>query len=307
MDPITIQMTNLAVSPQIFDFSDVVLADSNNKPIISIGKFDEKSVTGAVTYYNIQGGKYQGKYCITSSPTIIPDRVELQLFAVSLPVLVFIKESSDMERCLLVACGPAPTTTVPAWKQRLHDLRESHKTARLTDNFSAVHKRVTSAQWLAEIKAAKATLNRASTSALEQIVQDGNQLNKAVADQAHDEILALKGTPPDEKKWKQKMEDARARAKKDSIANIDKVFDQGINYIDTSVPPGEQDAAATVFAGGSDLLNVGLDFLTQELLGVFESLGNMLKGVWDQITNYANGIVNVVSNIGSAIGSLFGF
>lgn len=307
MDPITIQMTNLPVSPQIFHINDVVLGDSNNEPIITIGKFDEKSVTGAVTYYNIQGGKYQGKYCITSPPTIVPDRAEFQLFAVSLPVLVFIKEGADIERRLLVACGAAPTTTVPAWKQRLNDLRESHKTARRTGDFSAVHKRVASAEWIAEIKAARATLNRADTSALEQIVQDGNQLNKAVADQAHDDILALKGTPPDEKKWKQKLEDARARAKKDSDANIDKVFDKGINYIDTSVPPGQQDAAATVFAGGSDLLNVAFDFLTQELMGVVESLVNMLKGVWDQISNYANGIVNVVSNIGSAIGSLFGF
>ncbi|OAL57296.1 hypothetical protein IQ07DRAFT_582502 [Pyrenochaeta sp. DS3sAY3a] len=299
-------MTNLAVSPQIFNCSDIVLADTDNNPIITIGKFDEKLVKGAVAYYNIEGGKYQGKYCITSPPTIIPDRAEFQIFATSLPVLVFIKESSDIERRLLVACGPAPTTTVPAWKQRLYDLRESHKTARHTGDFSAVHKRVATAEWLAEIKAAKATLNRANTNALEQIVQDGNQLNKVVADQAHDDILALKGTPPDGKAWKQKMEDARARATKNSIANIDKVFDEGINYIENSVPPGQQDAAATVFAGGSDLLSVAFDFLTQELAAVFESLANMLKGVWDQITNYANGIVNVVSNIGSAISSLFG-
>lgn len=209
-----------------------------------------------------------------------------------------------MARRLLVACGK-PTASGD-WKKRLNDHRHALKKAVHKGDHSAVHKRVYSASWLASIQCAKAVLNRKDTNALEKIVQDGNELNKQVADTAHDQVAQLQGTPPDEKKWKEKLEEAREKAKKDSMANIDKVFDQGVSYIDTNIPPGEQDAAATVFMAGSDLLSIGFDFLTQQLLGAFESLGNFLKNIWDQVSNYANGIVSVASNIGNAIASIFG-
>lgn len=311
MEPVIIEMQKVPVSPQIFSLSEVLLHDVKDNVLAEIGKFDEKEVTGKVAYYSIRGGPYEGKYCLTESPPFAPDRVEFQLYPKTvtqgdnkLPILVFIKEGNYLSNQLLVRTGKA--AQAGEWKERLKDRRESLKDGLGKDRQRELHSRVFSAPWLGSIEKAKSNLSRKSINQLERIVQDGQDVNKVVFDNARDEIDALKNTPPNPQDWKNKLNQSRENAKKKAADNIDRVFDNGINYIDKNVPSGEQDAAADLFEAGTDLLSVGLDFFMQELLGVLEDLEDLLKKVWDQVTNFANGVINIANSIGDAISSIFG-
>ena len=198
----------------------------------------------------------------------------------------------------------AKTALQSSWRESLQAHRDNIFFALSTENLTYIHMRSALAVQQAsnpslQLKAAGAPNNVELK--LNAITVDCVKKQQQVFEGFKEEVESLKNSKPDEPAWKAKLDAKREEMKKESNDAIDASFDAASTYIQ-ELPKEQQEPAATVFFGLTDLTTKAAEFVFRKIKELMESLVDFLRGIWDKVVTTYNSVKSFIS---TAISVLF--
>jgi len=146
-------------------------------------------------------------------------------------------------------------------------------------------------------------LNKQQVQDLKVIMQDGSQGISTAATGAGQDVNNMKTSPTNT--WQTKMDAADQKLRQKLLDEADMVAQKGREYVD-GLPPDQRDAGANMYIAGTEVLGEGAGLVFNQLMGIVDSLVNLIKGIWDQFNSYISTIKDIGNSVINAIAHIFG-
>ncbi|MDB5428882.1 MAG: hypothetical protein JWR43_2857 [Phenylobacterium sp.] len=299
--PVVIQAKDLEVISFLWKDYEVKLWTPSGDIIGTITGPDSVKTSSPIGFYSIHKDTTASYRMIAVDISFVPTSISIARDDEYLFIAVIEASGIDAVHALLVECdGPnAPK----AWKSRLGEHKIAVLSAIETGNFSRLPVYKKTDQWKSRISDAKNNLDRKTLDTIEQISQAAATDINTIVSATKDNVASLKSLA--KPAWKDRLDGSKSKMIEDAVARIKKLYEDGEAYIDT-LPDASQDHAAVLFESSTDIVSKGFHFVTEALMAVYREFGDFVKGIWDQVTHYANQIVDIGKSVIDGITSLFG-